>query len=218
VTRLAYAALHVGLGLLFVMCLTGRFIGDAAPAVGALGAVVAVQGAIALALAVTVGGRDARRRRGAMLAAGTTVGALIALPYAQDLGVRIHWGVHRSSLVELARDMEAQGRARAEDGSDQAVHDGFRRRLQALRFAMASVTDDHVAFLQPGPGNLVSGYLIVMPGRRPPGVGDLVAAFPVTHARAVELGWYYFEASPVRMASAALAGSTAAVTGRPTTR
>ena len=33
-TRLAYAALHVGLGLLFVMCLTGRFIGDAAPAVG----------------------------------------------------------------------------------------------------------------------------------------------------------------------------------------
>ena len=81
-----------------------------------------------------------------------------------------------------------------------------------------SVTDDHVAFGQAGPGRLVSGYLKVGPRRRAPRLGDTVASLPVTFARPVEEGWYYFEASPVRMLSAAALGSAAAVTGRPTTR
>ena len=81
-----------------------------------------------------------------------------------------------------------------------------------------SVTDDHVAFLQAGPGSLVSGYVNVMAGGRAPAAGQTIASFPVTYARAVARDWYYFEASPVRMAAAAAAGSGAAVTGRPTTR
>jgi len=218
VTRLAHVALYAGLALLSVMCLTGRFIGDAAPALWALGAVVALQGGIALALAVTVGRRDATRRRGALIAVAVTAAALIGLPYAQDLGVDLYWRAHRPALVGLMRDITVQGRTRAEDGSDQRLHDGFRRRLHALRFSLMSITDDYVAFVQAGPGRLVSGYLNVMPGRRAPTVGDTVAALPITFARAVEPGWYYFEASPARMASAAALGSGAAVTGRPTTR
>lgn len=217
-TRLALVALHVGLALLIVTALTGRFIGDAAPALWALGAVVALQGGIALALGVTVGRRDAARRRAALAAVAVTMAALIALPYAQDLGVDLHWRARRPALVELMHDVTAHGRRRAEDGSDQQLHDGYRRRLHALRFGLMSVTDDHVAFVQAGPGRLVSGYLKVSPGRRPPGPGDAVASLPVTFARAVAPDWYYFEASAARMVSAAAAGSAAAATGRPTTR
>ena len=217
-TRLAHGALLAGLALLVLMCATGRFVGDAAPALAALGAVVALQGAIALALAATVARGDARRRRGALTAAAVTVATLVGLPYAQDLGIDLHWRVHRPALVTLLRDVTVHGRQRAEDGSDQRVHDGFRQRLHALRFSLMSVTDDHVAFVQAGPGRLVSGYLNVGPGRRPPRLGDTVASLPVTFARPVEPGWFYFEASPARMLSAAALGSSAAVTGRPTTR
>lgn len=217
-TRLAHLALHAGLVLLAVVCLTGRFMGDAAPALWALGAVIALQGGIALALAVSVGRRDATRRREALITVAVTVTVLVGLPYAQDFGVDLYWRAHRLALVELMHDVNAHGRRRAEDGSDQRLHDGYRRRLHSLRFTLMSVSDDHVAFVQAGPGRLVSGYLNVRPDRRPPVPGDTVASLPVTFARAVEADWYYFEASPARIASAAAPGSSAAVTGRPTTR
>lgn len=217
-TRLAHLALLTGLALLIVVGLTGRFIGDAAPALWALGAVIALQGGIALALAVTVGRRDATRRREALVTVAVTVAVLVGLPYVHDLGVDLYWRAHRPALVALLQDVTAQGRRRAEDGSDQRLHDGYRRRLQSLRFTLMSVTDDHVAFVQPGPGRLASGYLSVKPGGRPPAIGDTVASLPVTFARAVDPDWYYFEASPARMAAAAAPGSGAAVMGRPTTR
>lgn len=217
-TRLAHLALHTGLALLVVVCLTGRFIGDAAPALWALAAVVALQGGIALALAVTVGRRDATRRREALVTVFVTLAVLVGLPYTHELGVDLYWRAHRPALVELLHDVAAHGRRRAEDGSDQRLHDGYRRRLQSLRFTLMSVTDDHVAFVQAGPGRLVSGYLNVKPGGRPPLPGHTVASLPITYARAVEADWYYFEASPARIVSAAAPGSAAAVIGRPTTR